>query len=128
MGEVAGRDKYLFPQHKDVRWRLEAAKIHVSIPFRSIDGSAPNKWTVAINDSIPFNRKIELLLCLSEFPFDGFYFWDPNPEFGETEDVYIGTYGNEKAIPFSNELKALLSKTGDEFTLRDYMIHHAAAE
>lgn len=109
----------LHPRFEEIREALRTANIPVSEIFgREI----PSKWVIAINHAIPAKLKADLLKTLMPFKFDGFLLWNPERLAGETEDVYIGSYGDQRSYgPMTSELAQLLEKPIDNVDLRHYV-------
>ncbi len=99
----------LHPQFEQIKNSLAASKIPLNQVFGDVGSvSTPERWAISINRRMPLDLQFKLLRALSDFEFDGFHRWVPLREADEDEDVYIGSYGKEKLIPFSDRFRELL--------------------
>lgn len=105
------------PAYKSMKLQLEKEKIPVLVAFGA--DKAPKKWIVSINESMPTPLALQILTIASKFAFDGFVFWTPIREVGETEDVYIGSYGIGSYIQFEPSFAESIK---DEFGFSEYML------
>lgn len=112
------------PQFTDIRVALATAKIPLSEMF-GMYGKEPDRWVVSIDSHMPTSHKVKILQALQQFKFDGFLFWQPVPDAGEEESVYIGSFGGSDYAPFTEELRDLLSGKVDPIDLKIYMARHA---
>lgn len=105
------------PNYKLIKETLESKGIPVSIAFGT--ENTPSKWIVAINENMPRSLASQLLVAVSEFDFDGFVLWTPVRDVGETEDVYIGSYGQSDYVEFTSGFADLVT---DEFSFSEYVL------
>lgn len=112
------------PQFTDIRVALAAANIPLSEMF-GMYGKEPDRWVVSIDSHMPVSHKVKILQVLQPFKFDGFLFWEPVPDAGEEENVYIGSFGSRDYAPFTDELRDLLAGHVDPIDLKIYMARHA---
>lgn len=118
------------PRYGDIRAALREASIRLSELFGESDGDSdgepPSRWIISINRKMPTTHKLALLELAMRFNFDGFQFWRPVQEAGETEDVYIGSYGFDNYVALTREFANLLDATFEEVDLVAYMRKHRA--
>jgi hypothetical protein len=107
------------PRYSELKTAFSDAKIPIAIAFG--EARAPTKWIAAINENMPKELALQVLSIAARFSFDGFVFWTPIRDIGETEDVYIGSYGQGPYILLTPEFHNAVS---DEFSLSEYMIIH----
>jgi hypothetical protein len=113
------------PDFLEIREALQQAGIPVTVVFGAANRAHfPKNWIVAINSSIEFEHVIALLKVLIHFDFTGFNRWDPVPDAGETEDIYIGAYGERIYVRITAELKDLLAKPVDEVAFKYYCVRN----
>jgi len=95
------------PFFKNIRAAFKEANIPVALIFGQVDKSGPLKnRIISISQEMDHRHVAALLNVLAKFAFDGINFWYPVKDVGETEDVYIGSYGVERPdIPFTDEVK-----------------------
>lgn len=101
------------PNFQGVRRALKDAKIPLVEIFGEAhqkDSERPENWVVSLNRAMPFSYKLAMLRLLAPFGLDGFQYWTPVRNAGETEDVYIGSYGVTTYTPFSSALDELLAR------------------
>ena len=113
----------LHPSFEAIREALRNAGIPLAEIFGN-EGEGPTRWVVSLSNSLPASHKIAILRAILPFGFDGFSFWDPVREADETEDVYIGSYGNRSFARIDDSLERLLSKDVEEADLRHYYSRH----
>lgn len=103
------------PFAADLRLSLKERGIPVAAIFGKINGTHPIKrHTIAISEEIDWSHVVQLLRVAAKFDFEGFSFWYPVRDAGEDEDVYFGSYGDRSSIPFTDELRALLTDPASE--------------
>ncbi|MEY9755850.1 hypothetical protein [Bradyrhizobium yuanmingense] len=111
----------------EIRKALQAAGIPVSLIFGLTNQTKPPKqWVISINSGMRFEYVVALLKVLINFSFDGFNRWEPVQEAGETEDVYIGSYGDRSYVRFSAQLKAILDAEADEIVFQHYCLKNVS--
>jgi hypothetical protein len=111
------------PDFLQIHEALKDAGIPVSVIFGATNGALlPKKWTISISSLIGFEHTIALLRVLVRFDFNGFSRWEPVPDAGETEDVYIGSYGERSHVQINEELKEILAKPIDEVAFQYYCL------
>jgi hypothetical protein len=110
------------PEYSAIRAALKSAKIPLALVFGREAKNVPDEWGIAIHQNMPLHNKFLLLRELSQFEFSGFQFWIPNPEIDETEDVYIGSFGDDEFMPFSSELRTELGGEFDEFSFNQSLL------
>ena len=115
----------LHPRFDEVREALRDAGIPLTEIFGNIDDT-PSRWVISLSNGLPTSHKVAILRALMPFQFDGFSFWDPVREAEETEDVYIGSYGNRSFATIDDSLERLLEKNVEEVDLRHYYSRHKA--
>jgi hypothetical protein len=117
VGLNARRDDF-----ESIRAALRAAGIPLSeVIGTNPDATLPSCWLISLSKSLPLKHQVALLRALSPFQFDGFLRWNPEPDAGETEDVYIGSYGGGEYATINSELHDLLSGDVDELDLKRHM-------
>lgn len=107
------------PQYQDIKAAFIEAKIPVAVAFGT--SSAPTKWIVAINENMSKDLALIILRIIAHYRFDGFVFWNPVRDVGETEDVYVGSYGQGPYTTIEPDFMVALT---DELTLSEYMVAH----
>lgn len=115
----------LHPRFDEIRAALRDAGIPLTEIFGNVDDT-PSRWVISLSNSLPTTHKVAILRALTPFQFDGFSFWDPVREADETEDVYIGSYGNRSFATIGDSLGRLLEKNVEEVDLRHYYSRHKA--
>jgi hypothetical protein len=95
------------PDFKQIVEALGAADIPVVEAFGK---SAPKKWMLAISQKMPHTHKLLLLRTLLPFQIDSLQFWIPNREADETEDVYVGAYGEGSSVAFDKAWKDFVAR------------------
>ena len=113
----------LHPRFEAIREALRKAGIPLAEIFGN-EGDGPSRWVISLSNSLPASHKAAILRAVLPFGFDGFSFWDPVKEADETEDVYIGSYGNRSFARIDDDLERLLSKDVEEADLRHYYSRH----
>ena len=109
-------------EHRDDFLAIREALLQQGIPVAIMFGvgKPPKEWVISISSHMGFDHVIALLRVLVTFSFDGFSRWEPVEEAGETEDVYIGSYGDRNYVRFTPQLQDLLAKPIDEVVFNYY--------
>ncbi|WP_265467533.1 hypothetical protein [Aeromonas salmonicida] len=115
---------HLHPNFIEVREALRSANIPLSEIFGDAQEGPPSRWIVSLSHSLPARHKSALLKAIIPYGFDGFQFWDPVREADETEDVYIGSYGDRSYARIDDSLSELLQKNVEDSDLRYYYSKH----
>lgn len=115
------------PRFRELRDALRSA----SIPLTTIFGDhehVPSKWIISLSHQLPLAHKVQLLRTVLPHGFDGLQFWTPQPEAGEDEDVYIGSYGDGQYARVTEQLSQLLQDQIEAVDLRFYYTQHKVKE
>ncbi len=104
-------------QFSEIKEGLQVAGIPVNVIFGN-DKPAIN--TVAISYYMPFEYKIQLLKVLVNYPLDRLITWEPMRDAYESEDVYIGSYGESDYIALDQEFKEFIETDIDRFDYQRY--------
>lgn len=90
------------------------------IPVADIFGAKrpPDGAYLVLDNSIDFRTKINFLKIAMDFELDSYGYFDSEEE-GIYEDILIGGYA-KKEVPFSEELRKLLSSNIDPADLREF--------
>lgn len=86
------------PNFREVDSSLESLGMRpVSVFGKSRGSQVPERWVISINEDMPKALIQKVLDALAPFQdsFDGFVLSEMDREAGETEDVYIGAYGDD---------------------------------
>jgi hypothetical protein len=110
------------PRYTELKAAFAEAQIPIAVAFG--EARRPTKWIAAINENMPRELALKILILVNRFGFDGFVFWTPIRDVGETEDVYIGSYGRGPYVLLSPDFPNLAK---DELTLSEYMMSHRKA-
>jgi hypothetical protein len=108
------------PKIRELRAGLRRAGIPVAELFGT-NTQPPGRWVVAMSDSLPVSHQARLLKALVPFGFAGFVHWEPQRHAGETEDVYIGSYGSDRCVPITAELVEFLDGEVEEIDMKLYV-------
>lgn len=114
----------LHPKFTEIRESLQTAGIPLAETFGIEGEDPPERWIVSLSNSLPTAHKSQLLKAILPFGFDGFQLWDPIREAEETEDVYIGSYGDKSYALINDGLLNLLEKDLEASDLRSYYLRH----
>ncbi|WP_434627173.1 hypothetical protein [Chromobacterium sp. CV08] len=116
----------LHPQFKEIVAALNSAGITVAETFAAEkNAETPKRWVISISHHLPVTLQVRLLALLCTFEFEGFHRWEPLYEAEEYEDVYIGSYGNESIVPFTERLKSILASPSATRVLNAYYRNHS---
>jgi len=115
----------LHPNYKKIENSLHSSGIPITSTFGNrLTKAIPEAWTVSLNPIMPASHKTQLLKAVLPFGFDGIELYNPVPEAGETEDVYIGGYGVGNYSAITPELFELLDGEISDAELSTYCANH----
>lgn len=113
----------LHPNYEKIKDSLHS----VGIPIASTIGdkltrAIPGVWTISLSPIMPASHKLQILKTVLPFGFDGIELYQPIPELGETEDVYIGGYGVGSYSKITPDLFKLIEDEAGDAELSAYCL------
>jgi hypothetical protein len=110
----------LLTDFSEIRAALKKNHIPLASFFGSTNASEPpTVRLIHINRAMDFKSKVKLLRILSKFDFQGYQYFIPNEI--DTDDVYIGSYGqdeDENIVPFTEEFSEFIQKDIEQVDLQ----------